>query len=177
MLWPERREKDSVLGDKVPGTIDRTTFRSYIVVRSGFVPDKLRPLVGWAEWLFPSLFGQGEDRGDIKIGPIPPGTPVSLLSSLELRPDDSGFGERLGHKRELLDLAIEIKRKLKQLGRDASDEEAQRVFTPLARQLVALSKCPDYVVNRGHYFGTGHRGEPELGDDDKLALIEFLKTF
>jgi hypothetical protein len=33
-------------------------------------------------------------------------------------------------------------------------------------------------VNRGHYFGTGQiSGEPALSDSDKLALIEFLKTF
>src|SRR5205814_6853355 len=30
MLWPERRERDAVLGVKVPGTIDRTTERSYL---------------------------------------------------------------------------------------------------------------------------------------------------
>jgi len=29
MLWPEKRDKDSVLGDKVPGLIDRTTTASY----------------------------------------------------------------------------------------------------------------------------------------------------
>ena len=42
---------------------------------------------------------------------------------------------------------------------------------------MALSKCPDYVVNRGHYFGAGYDGEAPLSDDDKRALIEFLKTF
>jgi hypothetical protein len=43
-----------------------------------------------------------------------------------------------------------------------------------------LSKCPDFVVNRGHYFGTSYfqeKDEPGLSDDDKWALIEFLKTF
>jgi len=52
-----------------------------------------------------------------------------------------------------------------------------------------LSKCPDLVVNRGHYFGTdfiepGENREqaisdrgPGLSDSDKRALIEFLKTF
>jgi hypothetical protein len=40
-----------------------------------------------------------------------------------------------------------------------------------------LSKCPDYVVNRGHYFGTGYDNEPALSDTDKRALIEFLKHF
>jgi len=34
------------------------------------------------------------------------------------------------------------------------------------------------VVNRGHYFGTSYfKEEPGLSDDDKRALIEFVKTF
>ncbi len=40
--------------------------------------------------------------------------------------------------------------------------------------MLALSKCPDFVVNRGHYFGTvrwSPRTAP-LSDDDKRALIE-----
>ena len=47
--------------------------------------------------------------------------------------------------------------------------------------MLALSKCPDFVVNRGHYFGTGiESGRTRArrsSDDDKRALIEFLKTF
>jgi len=49
---------------------------------------------------------------------------------------------------------------------------------------MAFSKCPDYIINRGHYFGTsyfqnpdGMQDEPALKDDEKFALIEFLKTF
>jgi hypothetical protein len=37
------------------------------------------------------------------------------------------------------------------------------------------------VVNRGHYFGTDQLNKDEnergLSDEDKRALIEFLKTF
>ena len=34
------------------------------------------------------------------------------------------------------------------------------------------------MVNRGHYFGTdAFKEEPGLSDEDKRALIEFLKTF
>jgi hypothetical protein len=45
-------------------------------------------------------------------------------------------------------------------------------------RLLALSKCKDFVVNRGHYFGTDlSKREPGLSDEDKRALIEFLKTF
>jgi hypothetical protein len=51
------------------------------------------------------------------------------------------------------------------------------VFKNLVGRLLALSKCPDFEVNRGHYFGTGKvAGEPALSDADKKALIEFLKT-
>jgi hypothetical protein len=41
-----------------------------------------------------------------------------------------------------------------------------------------LSKCPDFVVNCGQYFRTSaFKEEPGLSDEDKLALIEFIKTF
>jgi hypothetical protein len=59
-----------------------------------------------------------------------------------------------------------------------SDEEARKNFANLVKPLLELSKCPDFVVNRGHYFGTDRfKEEPGLSDDDKRALIEFLKTF
>ena len=40
----------------------------------------------------------------------------------------------------------------------------------LAADLLKVSKCPDFIEDRGHYFGC------DLADADKLALIEFLKT-
>jgi hypothetical protein len=63
------------------------------------------------------------------------------------------------------------------LGEGASDEEAKKVFANVVDPLLALSKCPDFIVNRGHYFGTDMlKEEPGLSDTDKRALIEFLKT-
>ena len=60
----------------------------------------------------------------------------------------------------------------------ASNATAARVFGLLGRNLYEFSACQDYVVNRGHYFGTNKFGEePGLSDADKRALIEFLKTF
>jgi hypothetical protein len=54
----------------------------------------------------------------------------------------------------------------------------RRAFAPLVPKLVELNKCPDFVVNRGHYFGTAaFKEEPGLSDSDKRALIEFVKTF
>ena len=60
----------------------------------------------------------------------------------------------------------------------ANDEEAKKVFANLVDPLLEVSKCPDFVVNRGHYFGTSYfKEEPPLSDDDKHALIEYIKTF
>ena len=174
MLWPEKRDKDSVLGDKIPGLIDRTTTRSYLRVASGYVPENLQGLLGWGERWFPYLFNEG----GIEIGPIPPGTPINLLANLNIRPEDQDLLDRIQHDRKLLELAVKIKRDLKALGDNPSDDDARRVFANLVEPLMNLSKCPDYIVNRGHYFGTSYfKEEPGLSDEDKRALIEFLKTF
>ena len=174
MLWPEKRQKDSLLGDKVPGTIDRTTVTSYIRIASGYVPDNRKGATSKAQRLFPKLFGDG----GIEIGPIPAGTPVSLLTNLDLLADDADFAGRVGHDQKLLDLVLKIKHDLENLPKDASDEQARKVLENLVDPLMNMSKCPDYVVNRGHYFGTDRFAEePGLSDSDKRALIEFLKTF
>jgi hypothetical protein len=174
MLWPEKRQKDLVLGDKVPGLIDRTTVTSFVRVSSGYVPDNLKGTIGLAQRVFPKLFGEG----GLEIGPIPAGTPVSLLTNLDLLADDADFAGRLNHDAKLLDLVNKVKRDLANLPKDASDEAARKVLENLVEPLMNLSKCPDYVVNRGHYFGTDRFGqEPGLVDSDKRALIEFLKTF
>jgi hypothetical protein len=173
MLWPENREKDSVLGEKGIGLIDRTTETCYLRVAPGYVPDSLE---SWGKWFLPRII----DENGITIGPIPRGTPVSLLASLMIRPEESRFWDRLRHRQRILNLVRDINTKLKQieqLGANPTDAQTQEILKPLADQFMALSKCPDYVVNRGHYFGTGYDNEPALSDDDKRALIEFLKTF
>jgi hypothetical protein len=173
MLWPEKREKDSVLGDQVPGVIDRTTTTSYISVPGGYLPDALRPLLSFANRLFPWLVSEG----DVQIGPIPRGTPVNLLANLKLLSESDDPGEKVRHAKELLEVLHQAKEDLKTLPPEASDEEARKVLSNLVDRLFALSKCPDYVVNRGHYLGTSYfKEEPGLSDDDKRALIEFLKT-
>ncbi len=175
MLWPEKRAHDKVLGDKVPGVIDRTTARSEIRIPSGFVPDLLRPVSGPLHDLLPQLF---DENGDITIGPIPAGVPVNLLSNLRPISESSNPIERLRHLEKVIRLLIRLKRDLRSLPGNASDEELRAKFADLREPMLELSKCPDFVVNRGHYFGTATQNqEPPLSDDDKHALIEFLKTF
>ena len=179
MLWPEKRDKDPVLGDKVPGLIDRTTTESYIRIASGYLPGHLQ---NWGPWLLPRLF---KDDVGFELGPIPRGTPVSLIANLLVRPEEMNFLDSWRHKREVARVVLELKLRLAALGpapanpaeRESYGARAQDALRPLASRLMRLSKCPDYLVNRGHYFGTGHDNEPGLSDTDKRALIEFLKTF
>jgi hypothetical protein len=106
-------------------------------------------------------------EGTIRIGPIPKGTPVSLLTNIDLETD----------KLDLVKLLLKMKVDLLQV-EGKSDEDAAKVFKDLVPDLIKVSKCPDYVVNKGHYFGTSFfKEEPPLSDEDKQALIEFLKTF
>ncbi len=79
--------------------------------------------------------------------------------------------DRTAHVKKVLSFLKKAIKDLKSLPEDPTEEEARAVFADLVDPLVELSKCPDYVVNRGHYFGSN------LSDDDKWALIEFLKTF
>ncbi len=174
MLWPEKRDKDPILGAKVPGVIDRTTARSYLRVAGGYLPPFLRPLLGPLHRFLPWLVGEG----GVQIGPIPAGTPVNLLANLELLPDGGSHADQVKHGKEILELLVAIERDLRTLPPGASDEEARKKFANLRDPLLKLSKCPDFVVNRGHYFGTDmFKEEPGLSDEEKRALIEFLKTF
>jgi hypothetical protein len=68
-------------------------------------------------------------------------------------------------------LLVQLLQRLHALGGNATSDQARVAFADLIDPLLELSKCPDLVVNRGHLFGT------TLPDDDKAALIEFLKTF
>ena len=142
---------------------------------AGFVPDLLRPASGPLHLLLPQLF---DENGDITIGPIPAGVPVNLLSNLRPISESSNPIERLQHVERLLGFLIRLKHDLRSLPRNATDEELRAKFANLRGPMLELSKCPDFVVNRGHYFGTAQQNEePPLGDEDKRALIEFLKTF
>ena len=78
---------------------------------------------------------------------------------------------------KVIKLLVRMQGDLATLPLDASDAELRQKFSNLAGPLLELSKCPDFVVNRGHYFGTSaFKEEPGLSDGDKRALIEFLKT-
>ncbi len=171
MLWPENRNGDrkykTASGKEIPGVIDRTSTQSYLRVPTGFLPDFLQPLAGFGSRFLPRLFGEG----GIEIGPIPEGIPVTLISGMNLEPGDPD------RKKKLLEVLLRVKKNLKSLPKDASNEQIKAQFADVLEPMLELNKCPDFVVNRGHYFGTDvFAEEPGLSDEDKRALIEFLKT-
>ena len=167
LLWPEKREKDAILGDKIPGVIDRTNVTSWLRIPTGYLPDVVKDAQEVLVLLAPKIFNEG----GLEIGPIPAGTPIDLLANFEPLPPTTSLRERLAHDKAVVKVVVQLVRDLKALPQGASDEQARQVFSNVGDQLFALSKCPDYVVNRGHYFGS------HLSDADKKALIAFLKTF
>ncbi len=174
LLWPEKRDKDPVLGDKIPGLIDRTTATSYLRIPSGYLPDYLKPLIGPGQRFFPAIFGEG----GVQLGPIPTGTPVDLLTNFDLLGEPANGEEKRQREEKVLKLLLKMKHDLNALPENATDDDARRVFANLVQPMLELNKCPDFIVNRGHYFGTSYfNEEPGLSDQDKRALIEFLKTF
>jgi hypothetical protein len=150
MLWPERREHDSVLGDRVPGKMDRTAAASKLRLASRAAPEEMLkvfdpPLSFLPHFSLPEY---------VEIGPIPAGTPVGLIANLNML--DARAAE----------LLLKMKREIRGEGD----------FGKFVDPLLELSACPDFVVNRGHYFGTGLDGEAALSDQQKRDLIEFLRT-
>ncbi len=172
MLWPERREIDPLftkLGITGPGIgkIQRTSEDSYIRVPRGYVPEGLGPLLGIGARLFPMFFRGGE----VEIGPIPKGTPVSLFTSMELTGADLPEAQRKAHRERLLKFFKQATRELKRGTDIFSDRNLQE-------SMLQMSKCPDLVINKGHYFGTdlfAEKDEPGLTDAEKTDLIAFLK--
>ncbi|WOJ90390.1 hypothetical protein RZS28_03600 [Methylocapsa polymorpha] len=194
LLWPEKRERDKLLGDKAAGAIDRTTARSWINIPGGYIAvpepfDQLQSALHRTlhRWL-PGLFATG---GEVTLGPIPKGTPVNLLANIRVLAETDDPAQKVRHDADLLDFVLKLKADVLPLPADVSDDELQQKFANLKEPMLRLSKCPDFVVNRGHYFGTAEFNnveglsddeksfapEPALSDDDKRALIEFLKTF
>ena len=118
----------------------------------------------WLPWLFSADY-------DLEIGPIPAGTPVSLLSNIQLLAESPHLEDKKAHLKKLKDVLLKIINTLKSLPPNATNDQLIAAWRPLVPDPISVSKCPDFIINKGHYFGTN------LSDDDKNALIEFLKTF
>jgi hypothetical protein len=104
----------------------------------------------------------------LAFGPIPMGTPVNLIMNMD--PDSPNLPASLAST--VLAVA-EIKQRQKEL----KNEDAWRLFSMRAgKALMNASKCPDFTLDRGHYFGETLDSDPEKNEQAKEDLIAFLKT-
>jgi hypothetical protein len=171
MLWPEKRQKDALFANENGpgvGIIDRITVDSYLEVSEGYIPDYLRPFVNIGRRLFPFVGGSGYS---VKLGPFPKGMPVGLITNIDMMGYELTPAERDEHQKKVLNLLRRSKQELKET------KDLSAALGNLVDDMLAVSKCKDFVVNKGHYFGTSFQTEETpLSDDDKRALIGFLKT-
>jgi hypothetical protein len=146
LLWPEKRDGF--------GSIYRTTEESWIKIHPTFIPAVLSPFLKELE----------DDTGNIAIGPIPKGTPVNLLANINFSLEDKD------QLKKTLKVLIKVKKALILIHqKNLKGDDATAVLLPLIDPLISISKCPDFITDKGHYYGT------KLSDEDKKALIEYVK--
>lgn len=109
--------------------------------------------------LLPNSLVSGEIKG-VKVGPLPKGTPVNLLMNLDPEKPTKLPAALVGLLRATLKMRF--------------NPEGEDDYQILAREagpaLLAASKCPDMVLDRGHWFGE------HLTPEEKEALKVFLKS-
>ncbi|MQA90739.1 MAG: hypothetical protein GEU90_10950 [Gemmatimonas sp.] len=149
LLWPQYRMNEA--------SIWRTTEESSLQIPAPYLPDFLQSFA---------------EDGYLQIGPIPEGTPAKLLANIDLTLDSRALDRQDANKiLRLASLLRSLKNALLEIElRDLEGEAAQAVLADLVPELLANNKCPDFIEDKGHYFGT------TLEDAEKLALVEYLKT-
>jgi hypothetical protein len=191
LLWPEKRPHE----ENLDGFILRTTERSFVNIPKRQIPPELLNIFGSLPDPFAGLLKDPISRlfdkdGNFRLGPFPKGFPIYLINYQPLV-DIQDAAEKAKHVKNFTVLLGTLVANLPPPGASASDAEMLGWLAKLREPLLKLSKCPDFVVNKGHYFGTAKFNEteglsedemaftpePVLSDDDKRSLIEFIKTF
>lgn len=112
---------------------------------------------------FATAFLDGHVMG-ITLGPIPRGTPVNLLMNID--PDAPTV--------DLLDAVAGLTRGVLRVRRDDPHDGSFKALDEFQQEagpaLLKASKCPDFVLDRGHWFGEA------LPDEQKQQLKAFLAT-
>ena len=123
---------------------------SYVFVLAGIV------IAGWFSVIL---------KGELKIGPIPAGTPVDLITNLD--------PEKMNETVAALKLAIWTTKELKKLDPNNKEDQkkAEALRTKLGETMLEASKCPDLVMDRGHYTAAA------LTPNEQQDLIDLIKTF
>lgn len=177
MLSPETRRKDAITSQPVPGYIYRTSAPSCLMVPQKFSPKIVQRWSGLLNRIAPWAVKPG---GAVEIGPFPADFPLNALLNTKLLPDNDEDISLLSHGWQLAKAGPALLGTFRALGGQCSAQEladpgVQARATAVMKEyntvdtLVGLSKCPDYVVNKGHDFGAN------LSDQEKETLIAWLK--
>src|SRR5262249_7185362 len=87
--------------------------------------------------------------GVIRIGPIPKGTPVSLLGNI-----NAGENDPKVDLRTMLQTLKRVKNALLEVNlKHLDDAQATAVLKGVVPDLLKVSTCPDFEIDRGHEFG------------------------
>jgi len=179
MLSPETRRMDTMTDEPVPGYLYRTSAPACLIVPKGYSPKIIQRFSGLLNWIAPWAIKPG---GAVEVGPFPADFPINALLNTKILPDNDEDTSLLAHGWKMAKAGPSILSAVKQLGGQCSPDQladpalqvhAENVVkeTGLVDSLIGLSKCPDYVVNKGHNFGS------DLNDTDREALIAWLKRF
>ena len=159
MLWPEKRKHDRAVGStsRRSDLYDRPHDRAQLHQHAGGVcAGSAAAGIGRScSRLLPSLF---DADGGITIGPFPKGLPVNLLSNLQPLSESSesdraccGTSSRCCSCWSISSCYLATV----PADCDRRADGERRSASKMGPALLALNKCPDFEVNRGHYFGTG----------------------
>jgi hypothetical protein len=93
---------------------------------------------------------------------VPKGTPIDLLTNINPRDVKSVLqayidGVLDGHPKDQFNQLRTV--------------NATKGQTALLKKMLEVSACPDFIEDKGHYYGH------QLSDQDKQALIEYMKYF
>jgi hypothetical protein len=165
LLWPENRSGSKPNTDGADGqstSLWRTTQESWIKLPEPYLGSRV------LRWVLRNNMETDPTTGGryFAFGPIPKGTPVNLLANTNLELNGIGKAWNLG---KLLIKGVGVMKDVKRKGLEG--DEATKQLMTLVPDLFKLNSCPDFIEDKGHYFGT------DLPDADKRALIEYLKTF
>jgi len=158
---PDQDGADATRLAKDHGLIWRTTQETSIEIPASQLGGLADGLTGLHLPFFePSIL-----RGDLKIASIPAGTPVDLIANLD--PD------KVEETLKALAMAIWTTKELKKLDPNNSDDQkkADELRNKLGQALLQASKCPDLVMDRGHYTAAA------LTPKELQDLIDLIKTF
>jgi mono/diheme cytochrome c family protein len=149
-----------VLGGRKPSNDPATVLhRKWLARAAGYGAVAAGLLIGAL------LYTLGGKLGEFRLGPIPKGTPVNLLANVNPEADPAELKRTINITLGTL-AEIDSKHLL--------DEDANTLLREkVAPALMKVSKCPDFVMDEGHYF----KWFDSMTDEDKNALIELLKTF